>query len=309
MSNSVSRPEADKKKIHTKNEFELCYLRHQYIRKTTHNPTPEEMAPYKLIANKFAQKTFYTYINLFHLVGFNREDVENIAQVHLVSFLGLFTLEQSKERMAKFDELIRLKHGRMPTETEILNKNKASYTDFIKQRMTDLVRVSKQKARNIKGFQTEDYATYVGDTKPPKLLADLMRDHEAFGYRKVDPAVFKSIKKKAGAKTMRQFKFDGRYYVSIKFSHKNLDVSDFAGADLDPYDNIHYMNPEQVFFNRDDQDIWEQRQEEFRSKSKGHKVKTIKNFILTNRNNPKFKEEVKIAEDTLRKMGIQWISA
>ena len=296
----VFRPKAGEKKIHSRNEFELCYLRHQYLRKTTHNPSKEEMQPYMAIAKHMAKNTFFTYRNLFHLVGFESEDIVNIANVHLVSFLGLFSLDKLPEKYKDFVAIYKLNNSKEPGPEDILNKNKASCTSFMKQRMEDVVRVCRQKARNIKGLPTEEFFFYCGVAKPPKILRNLAENYEKYGYRKLDTAVYKSIRKKARPEDGRIFRFNGKYYVAVLVAQKSLAIEDLNGADMNPYDSIHNMDPEEVLFSLESNTTWEARQEEFENNSRSKKASIIKKFIEENRENEKYKEELRTAKKLLK---------
>lgn len=298
----VSRPKADKRKIHCKNEFELCYLRHQYFRRVKYNPTEKEMKPFMQIASHLAKNTFFTYRNLFHLVGFESEDVINIANVHLVSFLGLFSLESMPEKYKEFVKAFNEVQDRDPEERDFLNKNQAIFTLFLKQRMEDVVRVCRQKARNIKGLPTEECYYYYGPKKPPKLLRDLIKNYEKLGFRKLDTAIYKSIKKKVSSFTGSTFAFGDNYYIAVPLDKKSLSINDFDGADMSPYDNIHNMNPEEIYFASEDKDTWEQKQQEFDNKSMNTKVNIVRNFIKTNRNKVEFREEIRVAKRLLREL-------
>lgn len=298
----VFRPKADKKKIHSKNEFELCYLRHQYLRKTTHNPTKDEMQPYMSIAKHMAKNTFFTYRNLFQLVGFESEDLISIATIHLVSFLGLFSLDKMPEKYKDFFAIYKANNSKNPDAEQILNKNKANCTIFLKQRMEDVVRVCRQKARNIKGLPTEEYFFYCGVAKPPKILRNLSESYEKYGYRKLDTAVYKSIRKKAKPDDDRIFRFNGKYYVAVLVAQKILAIEDLNGADMNPYDSIHNMDPEQVLFSMENATDWEKKQEEFDRKSKFSKSNIIKKFIEQNKENKEYKEELRTARKLLKSL-------
>lgn len=306
----VYRPKAEKKKIHSKNEFELCYLRHQYFRRTTVNPTQEDMKPFSYIATHMAKNTFYVYRNLFGMIGFDVDDVISIAHVHLVSFLGLFSLENMPKKYLEFVSTHKIEKGYKPTKNQVLQKNRANCTIFIKQRMEDVVRVCRQKARNIKGLPTEEFFFYYGPKRPPAFVRDLIDNHEKHGYRKLDTAVYKSIRKKLKGGDSPQYEngrkifwFGGNYYVAVPVEQKTLSLSDFSGAGIDPYDSIHNMSPEQIFFNAEDTKCWEKKQEEFDRIPKPFKAAMIKEFIEKNKENPKFKEELGAARKLLKSIG------
>lgn len=297
----VDRPQAEQRKIQTKNEFELCYLRHQYFRKVKYNPSEEEMKPYFKIASHLAKNTYFTYRQLFHLVGLESDDVVNIANVHMVSFLGLFALERMPEKLKEFEKTFVHIQDRAPTEKEIVYKNQANFTLFLKQRMQDVVRVCRQKAKNIKGLPAESYYFYHGQQKPPKFIYQLLNNHERFGYRKLDVAIYKSIKKKYGENELN-FKVGDTYYIAVPLRNKGLSLYDLNGADLDPRESMHNMNPEDVYSYHEQSDLWEDRKEAFDGMPSKMKLKMMKSFIQKNSRNKRFREEITLAKTLVRRL-------
>lgn len=302
MKELTFRPQASEKKIHSKNEFELCYIRHKYLRKVDYNPTAAEMQPYMRVVEHLARNTYYTYKNLFSLVGFEREDVANIARVHLVSFLGLFSLEKMDKKYIDFLALYTSKYGETPSELSIQNKNKANLTMFIKQRMEDVVRICRQKARNIKGLPVEEFYVFYGPKKPPKILRLLLENHEKYGFKKLDLATFKSIKKKMKIKNNEAFKFAGFWYVTVPLEHRPLSITDFAGAGIDPRDSIHNRNPEEALIIKRKEEEFERKKAVFSGHSDERKIRIMRDFIRKNKKNPELREEVGLAKKYLRSM-------
>ena len=258
------------------------------------------MAPYSHIANLLASKTFFTYRPLLILVGLEKEDVVNIANVHLVSFLGLFSLEKMPEKYKDFVHIFQEVQEKKPNKKDILDKNQANFTMFLKQRMEDLIRVCRQKARNIKGLPTEGFYYYYGPKKPPKNLNDLIKNYEKLGFRKLDSAVFKTIKRKNGVSDNSVFTVNDNYYIPVPIEKKSLTIDDFNGADMSPYDSLHNMNPEEAYFSLESDKTWERKQQEFNSKSLNTKANIIKNFIQKNKSDINFKEEIRAARKLLR---------
>jgi len=297
----ISRPQAEKGKINSKNEFELCYIRHQYFRKTKYNPSEEQMAPYMGIIKNLTRKTFWMYHGLFQAVSFDIEDMISIGQIHLVNFLGLFALEQSQEKMDNFLASFFKKTVTEATPQDILSKNKANFTMFLKQRMEDVVRVCRQKSKNVKGVPVQENYMFVGVQQPPRSLRELLVNHEKYGFKKLHLGLFRSIKKKAKTKESI-FQFNGMWYVAVPLEKRNLTFNDFAGADMDPYDNIHNMNPEQLFSSRESDDFWQQKQEVFDNSSSKKKIRMIRNFIANNKDNPVFGEEIRTARRVLKEL-------
>jgi hypothetical protein len=302
MRKRVSRPKADEGKINSRNEFELCYLRHQYFRRVKYNPTEKEMKPFTHISGYLSKNTYNIYKNLFISVGLEFDDVKNIALVHLVSFLGLFAMQKMPEKLKDFSEKFYSIQGRNPNKMDILDKDQANFTLFMKQRMGDLVRVCRQKARNIKGTPVEEFYYYCGPTKPPKVLRELLKNYEKLGFKKLDSAIYKSIKKRVGSIFGMSFVFDGNYYVAVPLDNKPLSLEDFDGADINPRDSIHNMTPEEIYFTLEDEDEWENKKQIFFHKSTTKKVNTLKNFINVNKNKPEYCEEIRAARKLLREL-------
>jgi hypothetical protein len=296
----IHRPEASSKKIHAGADFELCYLRHRYFRKTTHNPTPKEMAPYEHIVQNMAKNTFFTYRNLFGMVGFESEDLINTNRVHLVSFLGLFSLESSEHKLKSFEITFHAIHGKYPSTAAILNKNKATFTMFLKQRMEDVVRICRQKAKNIKGLSAEEFHVFYGKNVPPSNLSKLLDNHIKLGFKKLDIASFKSIKKKAKHKANSPFQFGQNWYCSIPVGNKTLSLLDFSSAGLDPHDNMIGMNPEKIYFKNEEDSFWESKQDLFDTYTKEEKIAVMKDFITNKSKDSKYLGEVKTAKKFLR---------
>lgn len=311
----IERPQAENRKIHSKDEFELCYLRHQYIRRVKYNPTAAEMEPYMKIVSIQAKKTFTTYLNLFKLVGLDYDDMVNIGRVHLVSFLGLFSLDKTPEKYREFVETHLRKTNSEPSAEVIDNKNRANLTLFMKQRMEDVVRVCRQKARNIKGMATDEFYVFYGPKRPPRNVRKLLEDHEKYGFKKMDIAAFKTIRKRVmkdkkakrtkpiqPTKSHEILNFAGSYYVSIPLEHRDLTVLDFAGANLDPYDNIHNKSPEELMLHNLDINEFERKKANFDAQTSKRKENIVRNFIRKNKKNPLFREEIVLARKFLEEL-------
>lgn len=296
----VNRPEASSTKITTSADFELAYIRHQYFRRVKYNPTQVEMQPYMKIVEHFTKNTFFTYFNLFKAVGMESDDVMNIGRVHLVSFLGLYSLDSAGRKKKKFVVNSLIDKDREPTLEEFEEKNKANFTCFFKQRMEDLVRVCRQKTRNIKGQPSEEYQVFTGKEKPPKYTRKLLKEYDEFGYKKVDFSVFKSIRKKANVNNDATiFEFDGNWYVAIALEQKNLELEDIIGSGNDPYENVHNMQPDDLYNERE----WDEFLTLFDQKSNHKKEMILKKFVAKNRNNRHYEEEVATARKLLKNLG------
>jgi hypothetical protein len=297
----VERPAPEKRKISSKEDFELCYLRHQYLRKAKGNPTIEEMTPYMKIVENLSKNTFFTYYNLFKTVGMYMDDVVSIGQVHLVSFLNLFALEKMPEKM---DDWILnkwlLKGKGQPQPKDFLQQNRANFSIFYKQRMEDLVRICKQKLRNIKGQSAEEYLAFIGKSDLPRDPTKLIKDHEEYGFKKLDFTTFKKIRKRSNVKNnVAAFKFGDSWYVCFPIPQRDLEIEDLIASDVNPYLNTHNRRPDQVYNDKEAEKF----EEIFNNKSNDKKMLILKKFIAKNRNKSEYSKEVSTARKLLKTIG------
>ena len=263
------------------------------------------MKPYSRIIEYLSRNTFYTYRYLFSTVGMELDDVTNIGRVHMVNFIGLFEISSDKNvvKYQEFCNLFKENNKRYPTAEEVVNKNKANITMFMKQRMEDLVRICKQKAKNIKGLQVDEYIAFYGTKPPPENIFLLLKDNESHGFKRLDNVAFKAIKKKTRAKVGEPFVFAGTHYIAVPLEQRNLTVLDLAGAGLDPYESTHNMNPEQLLFRKQEEISFDKNRKMFKNYPKEEKVKVLLDWIEQNENNPNFTEELNIARRFLKNMG------
>lgn len=292
----------DEKRINCKESFELCYLRHKYLKRVKYAPSREEMKLYKGIADKFSRNTFFFYKNLFLLVGIELEDMENIAQVHLVSFLGLFALERNPDKLKAFKKTFRSYNSIVCAKEDILNKNKANFTCFLKQRMEDVVRVCRQKARNIKGFGTEDFLIFKGTKRPPNDIEELLEDHEKYGYKPFPMTAFKLVRKRMDKQEGPVYLQDGVWYACVPRRKKTLTLTDFVCQGFDPHENEHNLNPEETLERTQSITNLKNDRNRFESLSDKERSKLIQLFVDKNKNNPEFEEEIRTAQKYLKEL-------
>lgn len=289
-------------RANSRDAFESCYMRHQYLRKVKKQPTREEMEPYHKIVENFTRNTFYVYKNLFLMVGLDLEDVLNNGQVQLISFLGLFALERNPKKLADFKRAFRGRNSIICSKADILCKNQANFTCFLKQRLDDMVRVCKQKAKNIKGIVAEEFVVFRGTKRPPKDIEDLLENHDKYGYSPLTTTAFKTIKKRMDKKQEGPVYLDGRiWYVCVPIRKKSLSLVDFACNNYDPYGNLHNMTPEEVFDRKECTD-WDGKWLRFNMISNDERVEVLKTFIDQNQGKTELKEELKTAKRFLEQM-------
>lgn len=300
MQEFVTRPKPSEKKIKTSEDFELCYLRHQYIRRVKFNPTEKDMDPYIYIVENLTGSTFVTYYNLFINIGMYREDVTNIGRIHLVSFLGLYSLDQNIKKRVEFDEIFERNNFKKPNEEDYLQKNRANFSMFLKQRMEDLVRVCRQKVKNVQGKLPDEYFVFFGKNKPPKKIRDLLEHHKELEYHKLDFSIFKSIRKKADISVdCNVFKLNEIWYAAIPVEQKRLTIEDFVNSEINPYANEHCKIAEDLMLEKEYQNFCY----DYENKEDSRKMLILKKFVAKNKKNRQYIKEVTLARKILKRLG------
>lgn len=290
------------KKIHSRDAFESCYLRHQYLKKANINPTKEEVAPYNQIIKGQSGKTYSKYKELFYAVGFEFVDIIRISSAHLISYLGLFNIEKDPKKFAKFEESFCLKNSISPAQNDILDKNKADFTSFLKQRMEELVRICRQKVRNIRGVPMQEFHIFSSPFPPAHTNEDVIKNFRDLGYRKVDAAIFRAIKKKANPSNALCFNFNNLWYASIPTNYRPLQLLDFSNSDLDPRDNLHNMNPEDLLSFAETTKKNRIEKNKFKRITSDSKKDMLRSFIGSNKDNSVFEEELQTAQKILDRL-------
>ena len=189
--------------------------------------------------------------------------------------------------------------------------------------MEDLIRVCRQKSRNIKGQTYEEYLVFCGPNKPPKNPAVLVNDHKDYGYKKLDFPTFKSIRKKASVdRDACLFEFGGTWYVAISVEQKSLAQEDLECSEYNPSENTHNLPPDQLLENvpikggrtSEAQDFYTTKEEEdsnsfsrmFTKKSTYRRRIILQKFIAKHKNIRHYQEEVDTAKKMLTGLG-GWI--
>jgi len=287
------------KKIHNSSNFEFCYLRHQYLRKVDINPDSSELIPFYPIINKISGKNYSTYRKLFYSVGIEYDDVVAVGKAHLISFLGLFQIEKDPKKFDAFVEKFVEKNSYIPAETDILDKNKAIFTIFLKQRMEDLVRICRQKVRNVRGVPIETTHSYFGPIVPKARPEEIHAKYESLGLKKLDPAVFRAIKKKVKPQNDLYFFYNGNWYITIPTNNRALEHVDLLVADQDPRDQTHNKNPEELIIMSESNKSWEWKNRKFKKTPSNEKISMLRSFLELNQGSKIFDNEIETAKKKL----------
>jgi hypothetical protein len=222
------------KMISTREQFELAYLRWRYFMRVE-NPPEELVKQYEKAAYMVARDAYRQNQDTMLYSGLELEDVMNISLVHLVSYLGCYSLQFSdigKKKVAN-------KRAKEEySEEEVKRKDLSNMIVFIQQRMKDLVRVFKQKNRNIMGEKHVAVLYQLIDVEIPCSDEDLLKSPHRYGYRRVPPSQYNEIKRKLG-----RYPEKGKFSVGdIKYRYVSSQTAPVWIEDYENYESLSVFN-------------------------------------------------------------------
>ena len=235
----------DSKKIDCQDYFELVYLRHRYFRNST-NPNPERLAEFEEMICNISYRFFSRNYEVFNEVGFEIEDIKNIARIHTVSFISMGGLAENPDKMEQFRIRHKKKYGQNsePGKMDIFRKECYDLSRFLNQRLQDFARNCKSKNKNIRGTSNEQIY-FVGNAKRDPSDIDLAKYPDVYGYKRISKKRYKELQKENNAKDKNKFLIENNQIVrAVYLKGGYLSTFDIEDVGLDPRDNLYYGNPE-----------------------------------------------------------------
>lgn len=266
-----------------KTHFELRYLRWDYLVKAE-NPSDKELVVRDKYIKACAKRAYAKYKYEFHFMGMRLEDVENIARVHAVSYLGLYSSGKNKIIKDRHREKIKLMEGNKASASDLSAKDNLSMMSFINQRLGECAYVFRQKSEGEAGFNYYSvYVQYKGDEWPSD--EELVFNPKKFGWKKLAWAKFVKIRDFFNyAAPGFAIEIEGKIYRVASPKSKLSDIS-FEPPPLDSKDpESHMMEKEEA-------------QEEFLN---GTKVDTYHLTLL-------FKERPLKKQERILRLLISWL--
>jgi len=284
--------------INYKESFELVLFRWRYLLKSP-NPTPEDFQAHFPIMNIVSRKMWYKFRYAFSTVGYDYDDVRNLANIYLVGYLGVFSLK-NKENLEKFVKAYKKKNKVRPSKEDIEKKDANNFVSFLTQRLEEAGKICSQKNRNIRGTDGV-YEAFIGEH--PVDVADelLVSAPERFGYKKLKKKDLEIHAKAAGVEAKGQFRtIDSKIVRVVEIGPRPLQVEDMTGF-YSP-ENAFTMNPLSFMEAIEEEAIDLNFKNKFQSMKVKDKVQKLVSFITANKNNPKFAEEVKTAKKMVKEI-------
>lgn len=246
----------DNMKINSKDFFELVYLRHCYFRKSK-NPSPKRLKQFEQTICNISNKFYFKNIKVFEQLGFGLDDIKNISRVHTVSFLSISGFKENPEKISLFIKEHKKKYGQHsePTKLDFFKKECYNLSRFLRQRLTEVVRFSKLKCKNIRGT-ADQKAFFKGKTGKDPSDIDLIQNPHAYGFEKIKKIEYEEILKKCNTKNKSKFKDnEGNVIRSVCIKGKVLTKDCIKNTYIDPRCNGNYSSPEDILIDIEENNI------------------------------------------------------
>ena len=291
-----------KKRLSFNDDFELLYLRHEYIERAAKlgkQLDPSMVKRYAGIVHTTAKIMFNKLKPNFQKVGFDEEDFVAITNMYMLSYMALYSIQTNPDAMEK----LVAKRGPL-SESEILRLDRNQMINFLRQRLYHCSTLFARKARNI--TVGEDKRGYYAETdKSQEVQPDLLlTKYKKYGYRKITTREYKDAQKVAQMSGKSDLK-DKKGFKIVKVEQLNQGLSEYDFQLLSEDDKGSFYNPPDVIMqNNEDEIAMEAFKIKFGNLDQSGKRELLKTFIETNEKDKKMKNEVKLAKRLLAKKTI-----
>lgn len=239
-------PEIDNMKINSRDYFELVYMRHKYFRRTE-NPAPGRLEQFEEMLVNISNKMYVKNIEVFKTVGFEMEDLQNIARIHTVSFIGMSGVYENPDKMKAFVKLHKNKFGKEsePTKMDIFKHECYNLARFLNQRMQEVARFSKIKNANIRGTRNQK-RFYIGTPRNNPDDLELFENPKYYGYERITEKKFNKLLKENNPNDKYAFLTnDNKLVRAVYIRGSVLNSNDVENTHMDPRINHYYKDPEE----------------------------------------------------------------
>jgi hypothetical protein len=274
-------------------DFENVLFRWKYFNKTD-NPANEEIENYRSVIKEATRSVFASFGTSLKAAGIEIEDLRSIASIHIVSYIGLFSLSNNEKKKQEFCDFFEKKNGRPPLMSDIDQKDKSNAYFFLKQRL--LENASQYKNRSMKIYGANKQTRYfIGNEKNTISAERFIKKAEKLGFIEISESEAKTLVDKLPKEGVVKTKYGqmlrtvNYYTVSPKNDKTYFDI--FLSSNQN-------NSPEKLLMRKE----LESQIEEFENLSNTMKIKTLKKFLNKHKNCDILRKEVSIAKKMLKQI-------
>jgi len=288
-----------KKRLNFKDDFEMLYLRHEYIERVRELGKEFDstmVKRYAGIVHTTARVMFAKLKPIFYKVGFDEEDFVSITNMYMLSYMALYSIQTNPKEL---QHVLEKKGVGSLEESEILRIDRNNLINFLRQRLYHCSLLFSRKARSITAG--EDRRGIFAATKDSVGVCQelLLEDHQKYGYRKVTSKEFKKAKEISKASGDSDL-FDKDGFRIQKIVHPNPGISEYDYVTLlEQNKGSYYQNPEATKQAKEEEVALEAFQIKVGNMDEEAKKKLLRNFIRKNKDNKSLRKELRLAKKML----------
>ena len=280
----------------------MLILRHDYLSRVE-NPDPKWVKEFEGVVNKTSWIMFNKYRSNFTKIGYEIEDIINITNCYMISYMSLYSIRRNDSVLTKIRKSYRKRFGHYPKPEYIDRKEKINMINFLRQRLQHAALICSRKLRNI-SVDSEKIATYAYTEDSVSVPEHtIFKQGEQFGYRKVTKDEFKEIKKLAKKNKTTELKDKNGYGIlQIDIPNNGIGLEDYRDLFVDTKDDIYHRSPEQSLKRIEDEIDMSNMIDEFFGLDDNNKKSCLRDFIDRYKDDKSYKIELREARKMLKRL-------
>lgn len=274
-------------------DFEGMIVRNDYLSRSTFDR--DSYNEFKHLSKITASEMFFKLGSFYRRISYHEDDVRQLCDCYLVSYLSLYSLKNNKEAYNKFADKFFSKNGFLPSEEVLKKEDRNRIIKFLRQQCSNSILTINRKSRNvIAGKDSITYFAHTKDSYPVTDVMTLIESYEKYKYRKVSLKEFTMLQKKCGKKN------DIVDEEGFKVIVIQILASSEGAFEETLYIPDNRYSPENILNKIDEEMEIASFDKEFR-KIKDKSLK-LKNFINSHKRDARYKEEIAIAKKMIKEL-------
>ena len=283
------------KRYNFKDNFEMLYLRHEYIAKAgkLDGRFVKEYAP---IVNNTSRIMYDRLSANFNKVGFYEEDIVAIANMYMLSYMNLYSLIHNEDAYDRF----MLKFNRPIAKKELIRKDRNNLINFLRQRLYHCSTLCSRKARNITVGRDIRKAFAATEDSISTSNEELLSNYKKLGYRVVTKKELTEAKGKARENNEQDlFDKDGFLITEVEMYNNGISHEDYALL-MKFNDTLFMKTPEAIAISIENEEEMKEYKKKFNGLSTISKKRCLNRFINKNKHRKYLKKELSLARKMLK---------
>lgn len=293
------------KKYNYKDNFEMLYLRHEYLTKGKGRLEGKHIEKYKHIINITARIMYNKLYPNFNKVGFDLDDIVAITNVYTLGYMNMYSIKNNTKEFNRYIQKYHKKFGNQtfPSSQEIDHTERDHLINFLRQRLQHCSTLCNRKAKNI--IVNKDKREIFAETNKSESTTEenILKDWKRYGYRKVTQKELKEIKKIAKkSKTSELKDKNGFSIIEIERLNNNINYEDYTLIHPINEGDYFFTTPEKYLIYKEEDKIFNQNKETFDNLDIISKQQRLIEFIQNNKENLYLKKELSCARKMLKSL-------